>query len=234
VNSGSAFLSFGLPLCETLRGRATEEWDWVRSDRTAAAEGADLYRALIDAAPDALVVVDASSVIRIVNRQAESLFGYGSDELLGRSAEMLVPNAGRAFHAAHREQYVSQLQTRPMGAGVKLDARRKDGTEFPVDIAFSSIQTSDGLLVSAAVRDITARVEAERARRLAGGIAHDFNNLLAVILNYADFLAEQLPEGQLHQDVEEIQRAASRAAELTGQLLELLRTLDRTTAGAPP
>jgi len=212
----------------------TEEWDWVRSDRTAAAEGAELYKALLDAAPDALVVVDASGVIRIINRQAETLFGYGRDELLGRSVDILVPDAVRAFHAGRREQYVSQLQTRPMGASVKLDARRKDGTEFPVDVAFSSIHTSDGVLVSAAVRGITAHDETERSRRLAAGIAHDFNNLLAVILNYADFLAEQLPEGQLHQDVEEIQRAASRAAELNGQLLELLRTLDRTTAGARP
>ena len=212
----------------------TEEWDWVRSDRTAAAEGADLYKALVDAAPDALVVVDASGVIRIVNRLAETVFGYGSDELVGRSVDLLVPDAVRAFHAAHREQYVSQLQTRPMGTGLKLEARRKDGTEFPVDIAFSSIHTNDGVLVSAAVRDITAPDDTEGPRRLAAGIAHDFNNLLAVILNYADFLAEQLPEGQLHQDVEEIQRAASRAAALTGQLLELLRTLDRTIAGARP
>ena len=83
----------------------TEEWDWVRSDRTAAAEGADLYKALLDAAPDALVVVDASGVIRIINRQAETLFGYGRDELLGRSVDILVPDAVRAFHAGRREQY---------------------------------------------------------------------------------------------------------------------------------
>jgi two-component system, cell cycle sensor histidine kinase and response regulator CckA len=132
-----------------------------------------------------------------------------------------------------------------MGAGLNLSAVRKDGTEFPVDIALSSIETADGLLVSAAVRDITARVEAERERRiiqdelhearlrqaqrletvgqLAGGIAHDFNNLLAVILNYAEFLGEQLPEGEMRSDVEEIRRAATRAADLTRQLLIFAR-----------
>src|SRR5258708_7096319 len=132
-----------------------------------------------------------------------------------------------------------------MGEALNRSAVRKDGTEFPVDIALSSIETSEGLLVSAAIRDITARIAAERERQLiteelhaarlrqgqrvetvgqlAGGIAHDFNSLLAVILNYADFLAERLPEGELREDVEQIQRAASRAADLTRQLLIFAR-----------
>src|SRR5258707_823220 len=204
-----------------------------------------LYKALVDAAPDALIVVDTSGSIRIANQQASTLFGYPRDELIGRSVDMLVPDAVRPMHPKHREGYMAHPQTRPMGAQLKLTARRKDGTAFPVDIALSSIETSEGLLVSAAIRDITARIAAERERQLiteelhaarlrqgqrletvgqlAGGIAHDFNNLLAVILNYADFLAERLPEGEMREDVEQIQRAASRAADLTRQLLIFAR-----------
>jgi PAS domain S-box-containing protein len=203
------------------------------------------FEGLLDAAPDAIIAVDEQGLIRLVNRQAESLFGYDRSELIGSTLERLVPERVRLRHPGHREAYVHDPRTRPMGEGLNLAAVRKDGTEFPVDIALSSIRTSEGLLVSAAVRDMTARIEAERERQiiteelhearlrqaqrletvghLAGGIAHDFNNLLAVILNYADFLAEQLPEGQMRQDVDEIQRAASRAAELTRQLLIFAR-----------
>jgi PAS domain S-box-containing protein len=215
----------------------------VADHRSIGPEG--LYKALVDAAPDALIVVDATGAIRIANRQAENLFGYSLNELIGRSVDMLVPDAVRGIHPRHREGYVAHPQTRPMGAQLKLSARRKDGSTFPVDISLSSIATDEGLLVSAAVRDITERIEAERERQiiteelhqarlrqaqrlesvgqLAGGIAHDFNNLLAVILNYADFLGEQLPPGEMHDDVEQIQRAASRAADLTRQLLIFAR-----------
>jgi PAS domain S-box-containing protein len=203
------------------------------------------FEGMLDAAPDAIVAVDSNGDIRLVNRQAESLFGYDRSELLGSKVERLVPGRVRPRHPEHRESYSADPRARPMGEGLNLSAVRKDGTEFPVDIALSSIQTTGGLLISAAVRDMTARNEAERERRLiaeelhearlrqsqrletvgqlAGGIAHDFNNLLAVILNYADFLAEQLPEGEMRQDVEEIQRAASRAADLTRQLLIFAR-----------
>jgi len=200
---------------------------------------------LIDAAPDALIVVDERGMIRVANRQAAILFGYPEAELLGSSVEMLVPEALRAAHAEHRGVYGADPKTRHMESGLKLTARRKDGTAMPVDIALSSIRTPSGRLTSASIRDISARVEAETERQriteelhqarlrqaqrletvgqLAGGIAHDFNNLLAVILNYADFLAEQLPPGEMRQDVEEIQRAATRAANLTRQLLIFAR-----------
>jgi PAS domain S-box-containing protein len=203
------------------------------------------FEGMLDAAPDAIVAVDADGIIKLVNKQAESLFGYDRGELLGEKLERLVPQRVRGRHPSHRVGYVADPRTRPMGAGLKLAAVRKDGTEFPVDIALASMQTAEGFLVTAAVRDITARLETEREQRiiqeelqqarlrqaqrletvgqLAGGIAHDFNNLLAVILNYADFLAEQLPEGELRRDVEEIQRAASRAADLTRQLLIFAR-----------
>lgn len=112
----------------------------------------ELYRALIDAAPDALIVVDTSGLVRVANRQAETLFGYRLDELVGLSVDVLVPDAVRD---------VSLPQNRPMGAGVTLSGKNRDGSSFPVDISLSSIETLDGLLVSVAVRDITERVALE-------------------------------------------------------------------------
>jgi PAS domain S-box-containing protein len=124
------------------------------------------FEGLLEAAPDAIVAVGPDGLIHLVNRQAESLFGYTREELVGRSVDMLVPDGVVAGHAANRAEYMKDPTTRPMGAGLELAARRKDGTEFPVDISLSSLQTERGVLVSAAVRDITDRkaTEAEQAR----------------------------------------------------------------------
>ena len=124
----------------------------------------ETYRALLDAAPDAIVAVEGAGRIVLANRQAESLFGYRRDELLGQPVEILVPGTVRAAHPAKRERYVHDPRPRPMGAGRQLAARRKDGTEFPADISLSALETEEGLIVSAAVRDVTDRVEAEAER----------------------------------------------------------------------
>jgi protein-histidine pros-kinase len=120
-----------------------------------------MFRGLLEAAPDAIVGVDSAGRIRLVNAQAEALFGYTRDELLGQSVELLVPEGERRTHPAHRERYFAEPRTRPMGAGLDLVARHKDGREFPVEISLSSIQTDEGILVSAAIRDVTARKQAE-------------------------------------------------------------------------
>ena len=116
---------------------------------------------LLDSAPDGFVIIDKSGLIRLVNRQAERMFGYRRDELVGQPIETLVPDNMRHVHPRHREKYFMRPAARPMGAGLQLAARRKDGTEFPVDISLSSLDTDDGMLVSAAVRDITDRKRAE-------------------------------------------------------------------------
>jgi PAS domain S-box-containing protein len=205
----------------------------------------ELYRALVDAAPDAIVLVDADGIIRLVNRQAERLFDYDRRELIGSRLERLIPERARVNHRDRHSAYVSHPRTRPMGSGLDLTAVRRGGEEFPVDIALSSILTPDGLLVAAAVRDMTERVRGERERlrlqqelsdarlrqaerletvgQLAGGIAHDFNNLLAVILNYTEFLKERAADTEMEEDLDAIERAASRAAELTRQLLIFAR-----------
>lgn len=124
------------------------------------------FQALLEAAPDAIVAVDRDGLIHLVNRQAEALFGYAREELIGTSLDALVPDSVRPAHPTHRASYFASPTARPMGAGLELAARRKDGTEFPVDISLSSLETEDGVLVSAAVRDISdrKRVEVERAR----------------------------------------------------------------------
>jgi len=112
---------------------------------------------LLEAMPDALVVVDKAGVIRFVNRRTESLFRYGRDDLVGAPLEMLVPESLRQVHEAHRDGYHAEPMTRPMGTGLKLRGRRADGTRFPVDISLSSSESGDDTLVIAAVRDVTDR-----------------------------------------------------------------------------
>lgn len=124
---------------------------------------------LLEAAPDAMIGVDDDGLIRFANRQVEVLFGYARSELVGRPIEMLVPEAQRAAHVAHRSRFVRSPGVRPMGAGIDLSARRKDGSTFPVDIALSAVPGPEegGQLVIAAVRDMTHRRAEEMALRQA-------------------------------------------------------------------
>ncbi|MDX1611898.1 MAG: PAS domain S-box protein, partial [Candidatus Thermoplasmatota archaeon] len=129
-------------------------------------ELATLFPSLFDAAPDGIVVVDPEGTILLANRQTKALFGYGPEELVGKKVEVLIPEAVREVHVGHRDAYMDNPQVRPMGANLDLQGVRKDGTEFPVEISLAPIHTPDDrLLVMAAVRDITERIEAERRFR---------------------------------------------------------------------
>jgi diguanylate cyclase (GGDEF)-like protein/PAS domain S-box-containing protein len=120
-------------------------------------DGHPMFQELFEAAPDAIVAVDRRGLIRFVNRQAEARFGYQREEMIGKPLEMLVPERFRDIHRVHRDSYVADPRTRPMGAGLTLTGRRRDGTEFPVDISLSASESEEGLLVTAAVRDISER-----------------------------------------------------------------------------
>lgn len=127
--------------------------------------GDDRFRAFMESAPDAIVVVNRDGRIVLVNPMLERLFGYGRGELIGEAVETLLPAALREAHVADRTRYLAAATTRPMGSGQELQATRKDGTTFPVDVSLTPLPGHDGVLVAAAVRDMTARAELEAERR---------------------------------------------------------------------
>ncbi len=119
------------------------------------------FKGLLENAPDAIVIVDEKGIIQLVNIQAETLFGYSREEIVGKEVEMLMPAALHAAHASHRKDFYKNLQFRSMGTGLSLYGRKRNGDEFPVEISLSPIETEEGTLVSSAIRDITARKQTE-------------------------------------------------------------------------
>src|SRR5690242_1713226 len=132
------------------------------------------FRDLLEAAPDAMVIVDSRGRIVLVNGQAERLFGYTRAELLGKPIETLVPASLRAGHVGHRDGFFHDPRPRPMGSGLELNAARKDGSEVPVEISLSPLQTEDGTLVTAAIRDVTERKEQLRRVQEANRLKSEF------------------------------------------------------------
>lgn len=139
----------------------TERW---RADQ-ALRESETRFRELVDSAPDAIVIVDSNGRIRLVNRQVEEVFGYDVEELRGQPHDILLPERFQQVHAKHRARYFSDPYARPMGTGLELAGRRKDGTEFPVDISLSPLETIDGRQVISVIRDVTERKQAEEELR---------------------------------------------------------------------
>jgi two-component system, NarL family, sensor histidine kinase DevS len=116
-----------------------------------------LERELLEFAPDAVIGVDTDGRIVLVNSRIRAVFGYERDELIGESVELLVPEASRQAHVTHRDRYFDSPRTRPMGAGLDLYARRKDGSEFPCEISLSTVAGETGMMALAAIRDVTDR-----------------------------------------------------------------------------
>ena len=205
------------------------------------AESEQRFRAVLEASPNAVVAIDDQGRIIYVNPQAETTFGYERGDLIGEPVELLIPQRVTDRHVAHRNGFIGNPLARPMGIGLDLAGRRRDGSEFPVEISLSPVATAGGIEVFATVVDITARKAAEAQLlqaqklesigRLAGGIAHDFNNMLFAIRGFGDMLAEDLaPDQRANFDpdvalnsVNEITTAAERAASLTRQLLTFSR-----------
>jgi len=123
--------------------------------------GTDFAR-FIDSVPDALVIVDGRGTIALANTQSETVFGYTREELQGLPIEVLMPDRFRGGHLHHRNTYIHQPRTRPMGSGLELFGLRKDGSEFPVEISLSPIQTGNGSMVVAAIRDVSERKKAQQ------------------------------------------------------------------------
>jgi PAS domain S-box-containing protein len=192
------------------------------------------FRGLLESAPDAMVVGDQGGRIVLVNAQTEISFAYRREELLGQSIEMLLPERLRQKHEGQRGGVFQQSKERGLGEGLELYGLKKDGSEFPVEISLSLLETEEGPWVSAAIRDLTERRKLESQFRqaqkmesigtLAGGIAHDFNNLLTVILSYGSSLAQELTKDSRQQRAaEQVAQAAERGAALTRQMLAFSR-----------
>jgi PAS domain S-box-containing protein len=144
------------------------------------------FRLAVEAAPSGMVMTDGEGRIVLINAHAETLFGYRRDELVGQKIEVLVPRRSQASHPGFRETYIDRPSARPMGAGRDLYARRKDGTEVPVEIGLSPIVTTEGTMALAAVVDISGRKRAESQRELLlAELNHRVKNTLAVVQGIA-------------------------------------------------
>jgi PAS domain S-box-containing protein len=211
---------------EALQRRAAEQ---RRSESTS--------HALLEYASEGIVVSDATGAIVLVNARTEAMFGYPRAELIGQPVELLVPAPLRDRHAAHRAGYTAEPRTRPMGRGLDLAGRRKDGTEFPLEVSLSYVRTDEGLRVIAFVTDISDRIALQRAARqadklaalgtLSAGIAHEINNPIGIITSRVEVMLLEAEEdglpAELRKDLEVILRHARRVAAITQGLLSFAR-----------
>jgi len=206
------------------------------------------FRNLLESAPDSIVIVNRSGRIELVNAQTEKLFGYSREEIVGQLVEMLIPSRFHSRHAGNREAYSQSPQPRPMGVGLDLCGLRKDGTEFPVEVSLSPLETSEGTLISSAIRDVSERrrneeqiqrLNSELQRRLAQlgivneelesfsySVSHDLRAPLRHIDGFARILKDEhaanlSEEGKRY--LERVLGAANHMGHLVDDLLNLAR-----------
>ena len=202
------------------------------------------YEEYFKAACEGLIIVDLSGQIIEANPAAERLFGYSEEELVGQPVESLVPMKLRELHAKRVQDYLKAPRTRALGRGLNLAGRRKDGSQFPVEISLTYARgTPRGDLAIAAVTEITERLALEReARRadtlislgtVAAGIAHDLSGPLQVIRSLSELVLElpsTTPISEVNRDLAAVQRQAQRAAQIVAEFLELARRNDKIAA----
>ncbi len=194
-------------------------------------------RAFLESASESIVATDAAGRIVLVNARTETLFGYPRAELIGQPVELLIPTRLRERHVGHRAAYMAAPRVRSMGQGFDLAGLKKDGTEFPVEVSLSYVQTEEGTGAIAFITDISERVAFQRAARqadklaalgtLSAGIAHEINNPIGIISSRVEVMLLEAEAGELaaetRKDLEVILRHAHRVAAITQGLLSFAR-----------
>jgi PAS domain S-box-containing protein len=224
-------------------------------DVTERKEEEEKFRNLLESAPDAMVIVDRDGLVQIVNAQTERLFGYSRDELIGKPVEILMPQRFHAQHVGHRSNYSESPRPREMGAGLELSGRRKDGTEFPIEISLSPFKTRGRTFISSAIRNVSDRRQAEEQIRklnsvlrdriaelnavnkelesFSYSVSHDLRAPLRHIDGFTRILKEEYA-GELPQDgvryLDRVLEAANHMGHLVDDLLNLARIGRREVA----
>ena len=205
--------------------------------RTLIEESAATAQALFESAAQGIVIVDQHGAIVSANPQLVQTFGYDRAELVGQKIEMLLPERLRDVHVAHRREYLNSPRPRPMGLGLDLVGRRKDGAEFPVEVSLSSFKSAYGRLVIAFINDIGERLKLEHETRkseklvtlgtISAGIAHELNNPIGIISSRIELMLSDAQSLKLPAEAEEDLRVLHRNALRVGTIAKGLLSLAR-------
>ena len=217
----------------------------ISMDVTEQKRAEEKFRLAVEASPSGILLVNQTGQIVLVNAHIEELFGYGREELIGQSVEILVPERFASKHPEYRANFLAAPTRRAMGAGRELFGRRKDGSEFPVEIGLNPIETPDGILVLASVVDISARKRAEEEAQLrraeinrltrvsllgemAGSIAHEVNQPLGAMMANASAMIHFIDRGhvdakQLREILSSVVRDGRRASDVIGNIRDTIK-----------